>query len=212
VDRVAHEARFPNRISRILLLATGDVLGASGSSAVLTTARLAHLIDNYPPPDFEAGLSFVETGRLFEAIEGIYGVGGGRRLLRQAGRESFKYWLEGFGGAVGLADVALRVLPVALRARIGIEVVAEILNRYSGQQVTLGEGSKSYFFTLEECGFCLGRHADEPACEFLVGILEESLFWISRGRHFIIEETTCIARGDPVCTLQIDKVPSDHAS
>jgi predicted hydrocarbon binding protein len=211
-DRARSYACFPNRISRILLLATGDVLGPNGSSAVLTTARLSHLIGNYPPADFESGLSFVEVGRLFEAIEGIYGVTAGQRLLRQAGRESFKYWMEGFGGAIGVADVALRVLPHALRARIGIEVLAEIFNRYSGQQVILGEGSDSYFFTLEVCGFCAGRHTDAPACSFPIGILEESLFWVSRGRRFVIEETTCMACGDPVCTLFIDKVPLDHAS
>lgn len=211
-DRAQHHAYFPNRISRILLLAIEDVLGASGSSAVLTTSRLSHLIGNYPPSDFEAGLAYVEVGRLFDAIEGIYGVRGGRRLMQQAGRESFKYWVEGFGGAIGIADLALRVLPLSLRARIGIEVLAEIFNRYSGQRVTLGEGTDSYFFALETCGFCWGRHTDEPSCSFPIGILEESLYWVSRGRHFIIEETTCIACGDPVCTLYVDKVPLDHTS
>ena len=211
-DRTQRYACFPNRISRILLQATGDVLGANGSSAVLTTARLSHLIGNYPPADFESGLTFIEVGRLFEAIEGIYGVSGGQRLLRQAGRESFKYWMEGFGGAIGVADIALRVLPHAVRARIGIEVLAEIFNRYSGQQVSLGEGPGNYFFTLEVCGFCAGRHTDGPACSFPIGILEELLLWVSRGRHFTIEEASCIACGDPVCTLYIDKVSTDHAS
>lgn len=201
------EACFPNRISRILLLAVVDVLGKNGSSAVLTTARLTHYIDQYPPPDFEPGLTFKEAGRLFEAIESIYGVRGGRQLAREAGRESFKYWIEGFGGVIGFADVALRVLPLALRARIGIEVLAEIFNRYTDQPVTLGEGSDSYFFTLESCGFCTGRHTEDPACYFPIGVLEESLFWVSRGRRFAVEETTCMACGDPVCTLYIGKVP-----
>lgn len=206
-DRAQYQACFPNRISRILLLAIEDVLGANGNSAVLTTARLSHLIGAQLPADFEPGLAFGEVGRLFEAVEGIYGVRGGRRLLRQAGRESFKYWIEGFGGAIGVADIALRILPLSLRARIGVEVLAEIFNRYSAQRVTLGEGRDSYFFALEVCGFCSGRHSEEPCCSFPIGILEETLFWVSRGRHFIIEETTCIACGDPVCTLYIDKVP-----
>lgn len=197
---------FPNRISRIILLAIRDVIGENGSHAVLTTARLTPFIDNDPPADFEAGLTFVEVGRLFEAIEGIYGLRGGRRLVRQAGRESFKYWVEGFGGVLTVADVLLRLLPVSLRVRIGIEVLSEILNRHSNQQVTLGEGSDSYFFVMERCGLCWGRKASEPVCTFMVGILEEILFWVSRGRHFVVEETTCIACGDPVCTVVIDKV------
>ncbi len=206
-DSVQHRAGFPNKISRILLLAVKEVLGENGSSAVLTTARLAHLIDGTPPADFEPGLSFVEVGRLFEAIESIYGVQGGHRLARQAGRESFKYWVEGFGGILGFADVALRVLPVSLRARIGLEVLAEIFNRYSDQSVTLGRGSSGFFFVLETCGFCARRRTDEPVCAFPVGLLEETLFWVSRGQRFLVEETTCIACGDPVCTFLVEREP-----
>lgn len=206
-EHIHHPRHFPNRISRILLLALRDVLGENGSSAILTTAKLAHLIDSVPPPDFEPGLSFVEVGWIFEAIEGMYGVRGGRRLIRQAGRESFQYWVEGFSGVVGFADVALRLLPMSLRVRIGLEILTEIFNRYSEQQVTLGEGSDSYFFVLETCGFCAGRRTEEPACAFVVGILEELLFWVTRGQHFVVEETTCIACGDPVCTLCVEKVP-----
>ena len=211
-DSAHRHSIFPNKISRIVLQALSDVLGANDSNAVLTTARLSHLIGGPLPADFEPGLTFAEAGRLFEAIEGIYGVQGGRRLSRQAGRESFKYWIEGFGSLIGLADLAFRILPLAMRARIGLEVAAEILNRYSGQRVSLGEGHESYFFVLETCGFCEGRRTEEPACAFPIGILEEMLFWVSRGRRFVVEETTCIACGDPVCTLCIDKTPVDPAS
>jgi predicted hydrocarbon binding protein len=197
---------FPNKISRIILLALRDVIGDNGSHAVLTTARLAPFIEHDPPADFEPGLTFVEVGRLFEALEGIYGLQGGRQLLRQAGRESFKYWVEGFGGVLTVADVLLRILPISLRVRIGIEVLAEILKRYAYHSITLGEGRDRYFFVMERCGFCWGRKASDPICGFIVGALEEILFWVSRGRHFIIEETTCIACGDPVCTVVIDKV------
>ncbi|MGC9348190.1 MAG: 4-vinyl reductase [Anaerolineae bacterium] len=203
---------FPNKISRIILLALRDIVGDNGMNAVLTTARLSHLMDHAPTADFEPGLSFAEAGRLFEAIEGIYGIRGGRRLVRQAGRESFKYWIEGFGSVVGIADVALRLLPLSLRAKIGMEVLAEILNRYSGQRVTLGEGSDSFFFVMETCGFCFRRQTEAPSCSFVVGVLEEILFWVTRGRHFIVEETTCIACGDPVCTICVDKVPLDQTA
>ncbi len=208
-DQADRQASFPNRISRILLLALEDVVGKRSSSAILTTSKLAHLIDDYPPADFEAGLTFAEVGRLFEAIESLHGVTGGRRLARQAGRESFRYWVEGLGSVMGFADVALRLLPLSFRARIGIEVLAEIFNRYSDQVVRLGEGTEAYYIVLERCGFCEGRRTETPACAFPVGIVEESLFWVSRGRQFNVEETTCVACGDPVCTLYIAKRPLD---
>jgi predicted hydrocarbon binding protein len=205
-DARTHQGNvFPNKISRILLRAVQDVIGENGSQAVFTTARLTELIDDLPPADFEPGLTYAEVGRLFEAIESIYGVSGGRQLARQAGQTSFRYWIEGFGSIVGLADVIFRVLPLKMRVKIGIEVVAEIFNRYSGQRVVLGEGSDSYFFVLERCGFCEGRRADAPICAFPVGLLEETIFWVSRGNRFSVEETSCIACGDPVCTICVGK-------
>jgi predicted hydrocarbon binding protein len=35
------------------------------------------------------------------------------------------------------------------------------------------------------------------------------VFWISGGKNFRIEETSCIATGDSACTLIIDKRPLD---
>lgn len=198
---------FPNRISRILLRSVWDVMDENALNAVLATARLTHLADSLPPTDFEAGLSFEEIGRLSEAMESIHGIREGRRLLHQAGRVSFQYWIEGFERSVGFADFALRLLPMTFRVRLGMEVMAEIFNRYSGQHVTLSSGRHHYFFALDTCGFCSRPPTESPACSFVVGLLEEVLFWFGRGERFLVEETSCIACGDPVCTLAVDKVP-----
>jgi hypothetical protein len=200
---------FPNRISRILLMAMYETLGKNGASAVLNTARLQHLIDNFPLPNFEPGLTFEEAGRLFQALEGIYGVRGGRRLSQQIGHICFKYGMDGLGGVAGVADFALRFLPISLRVHLGLEVLAEILNRYADQQIVLGEDAQYYFFVMERSGLCWNRHTESPACALMVGLLEESLYWVTRGQHFWVEETTCLACGDPVCTMQISKATLD---
>jgi predicted hydrocarbon binding protein len=204
-EQTQREYDFPNRISRIILRSMRDVIGENGMSTVLNTGRLAHWIDVDPPANFDAGLTFREVGDLFEALEAIYGVRNGLKLAKQAGHESFKYWIQGFGSVIGFADFVLRFLPLSLRTRIGIEVLADIFNSYTGLQVSLGEGSERYFFTLEPGGFCWGRHTDAPACGYVVGLIEEVLFWISRGRQFTVEETSCIACGDPICTFTVDK-------
>lgn len=201
---------YPNKMSRIMLMAMRDVMGANGINAVLNTARLSHLIDAYPPLDFGPGLNFGEVGQIMEAVEGIYGVQGGQHLLRQAGHACFTHGVEGFGVVLGFADVVLRLLPVSLRAQIGLEVLAEILTRYSSHRVVLGEGTDSLFFVLEPCGFCAGRSAETPVCSLGVGLVEEMLYWVTHGRRFRVEETTCVACGDPVCTLCIAKQPLDQ--
>lgn len=173
--------------------------------AVLNTARLQQLIDHYPTPNFEPGLTFDETGRLFQAIEGIYGVRGGRRLSQQVGHVCFQYGMDGFGGFIGFADFLLRLLPMTMRVHIGIEVLAEILNLYSNCHVVLGEDDDSYLFILDRSGLCWGRHTESPSCTLMVGLVEESLYWVSRGRRFLVEETSCMACGDPMCIIRIDK-------
>jgi len=60
---------------------------------------------------------------------------------------------------------------------------------------------------FEQCPVCLGRHSEGAACHLLVGILQESLFWISSGKFFHVEETHCIAKGDPTCIIVVYKKP-----
>ncbi|MBN1873423.1 MAG: hypothetical protein JXA33_04270 [Anaerolineae bacterium] len=142
-----------------------------------------------------------------EAVEGIYGVRGGRRLIKQSGHYCFKYGIEGFGGVIGFADFALRLIPVSLRVRIGLEVLAEIFNRYSDQFITLGENEDWYFFMMKQCGLCWGRQTEGVACALAEGLLEETLYWITRGRRFAVEEFICLATGQAMCAIQVGKTP-----
>jgi predicted hydrocarbon binding protein len=48
---------------------------------------------------------------------------------------------------------------------------------------------------------------DDPACHLAVGLLQESLYWVSGGKIFNVQETHCIARGDPACTIAIGMTP-----
>lgn len=183
------------------------VLGENGLNAVLNTARLSHYIAAYPPADFSPGMTFEETGRLFEAVEGMFGQRAGRRLARQSGRICFQFGIEGFGAVIGFMDFMLRILPMSLRARIGLEVLGEILNRYSDQSVVLEADDENYYFKVDPCGVCWGRYASEPLCFLLVGIVEEILYWVSRGQRFDVEQIACTAQGDALCTLRVQKTP-----
>ena len=62
---------------------------------------------------------------------------------------------------------------------------------------------------IERCPVCWERRADTPCCFLAVGILQESLFWVSGGKNFQVEEIACIAKGDEACVITIDKTPLD---
>jgi len=200
---------FPNKMGRIVLLAMEEVMGRNGVNAVLNMARLQHRIGNYPPNNFAKEFSFDEIGRLLQALDEMYGPRGGRGLARRAGQACFKFGVKDFGPMLGIADLTFRILPLGMKLKVGFEVLAQTFNKFTDNLVRLGEDEQYFHWILERCGACWGRHTDSPCCHMAVGILEEGVYWVSGGKNFYVEEVSCIAAGDPTCTILIGKRPLD---
>jgi len=213
-DAVLHP-QLPNKMARIVILALEEVLGRNGLNAILNLARLPHFIGHYPPADFSGGVAFAQISALLAAVDEMYGPRGGRMLALRAGRVCFKHGIRDFGGLVGLADVALRFLPLNVRARLGLEVLMEILNQHSDHRVRLEITEDAYLLVMERCSVCWQRQTSYPACALVVGLLQEALYWIGGGYFFAVEEIACRAQGADACIFQVDKVRSgergDHA-
>lgn len=205
-DRTAM-GHLPNKLGHLLLSALEEVLGANSLRAVLTLARLPELAEQKPPPNFEPAFPFSALVQLTAALDEIYGPRSGQHYALLAGRAVFRYGIKDFGGLLSVADVAFRVLPLTFRVRLGMEVLAEILNRHANQQVRLAENTTAYLWIMERCGICWGWHTTYPCCSLAVGVLQEALYWVSRGRHFEVEEVTCAALGDPACMLRVGRRP-----
>ena len=198
---------YSNRMARVYLLGLEEVLGKNGVNAVLNFAGLKHRVSNYPPNDLELGFEFRDLAIIQEALEEMYGRRGGRGLAWRAGRATFKYGLQDFEGVIGIADLALRMIPLGMKLKIGTETFASIFNRFSDQVVVVEEFEDHYIWNNERCAVCWGRHSKDPCCDLAVGILKEGLHWISGGRDFRVEEFTCVARGDSACRFYISKKP-----
>jgi len=200
---------YPNKMGRIILLAMEEIMGRNGVNAVLNLAKLRRLINNYPPNNFDRQFSFEEVGAIQQALEEMYGPRGGRGLALRAGRACFKYGLKEFGPVLGIADLAFRLLPLNMKLKVGAEVFADTFNKYTDQRVRLSDDEDQVFWHNERCPICWGRKSDIPCCHLAVGIIQESLYWVSGGKNFSVQETACIARGDELCTIVIDKKPLD---
>lgn len=196
-------------MGRIILLAMEEVMGRNGVNAVLNLARLQYLINNYPPNNFDRQVKFEEVSGIQRALEEMYGPRGARGLALRAGRACFKYGLREFGPVLGIADLASRMLPLETKVKIGVEVFSETFNKFSDQVVRLSEDDDHFIWVIERCPVCWERRASEPCCHLAVGILQESAYWVSNGKNFQIEETQCIAAGDPICSFNIGKRPLD---
>jgi predicted hydrocarbon binding protein len=198
---------YPNKMGRIVLTAMEEIMGRHGVNAILNFAHLEKLVDNYPPNNLELGFPFSEFSALQQAVEEIYGVRGGRGLSMRAGRETWKLALREFVPVLGIGDLAIRTLPLGIKLKIGLDVFAQTFNKFSDQQVRLGEDHRGYLWIIERCPICWGRTSPQPCCHLAVGILEQALDWVSKGRRFRVEEVSCVAAGDDVCLITISKKP-----
>jgi predicted hydrocarbon binding protein len=200
---------YPNQLGRIILTGMEEVVGQIGVNAVLNQARLSHLIDNYPPNTQDRVFKFEELSGIQQALEEIYGPRGGRGLALRVGRACFKHGLREYGPVLGFTDLAFRLLPLEEKMRTGADIFAEIFNRFSDQRVVVDEDSEYFYWKIERCPVCWLRKTEAPVCHLAVGLLQEALYWVSGGKFFNIEETECIAKGDPACRIVIEKKSLD---
>lgn len=198
---------FPNRLGRNVLLAFEEIMGKNGLNATLNLASLSSLIDNYPPDDDKRDFPFENFSQLQNSLEQGYGPRGGRGLALRAGRAFFSNGLRSYGPDLGLNDTTFRLQPPDLKLIAVLQVMANYFNQYTDQIVTLEELESKILWKVEHCPWCWGRRGFEPVCQFAVGMLQEALYWVSSGKFYNVVEETCIAQGDPVCLIAIDRMP-----
>ncbi len=202
------EYYYANKIARITLQALEEVMGKNGLNAILNLAHLPHLIDHYPPDNLEREFNFADFSAFNLALEEMYGPRGGRGLALRAGRAAFADALRNFGALAGAGDLAFKVLPLQAKMRIGIPAMAKIFSQISDQYTTVEEREHEFIYTIHRCPVCWGRKgADKPVCFVAVGLLQEGLKWLSGGNEFRVNESKCVAMGDPVCEFVIQKTP-----
>ena len=200
---------YPNQMGRILLESMEEVMGQDGLQDVLTLAGRKQLASNHPPANLEREFSFETISALQETLEQAYGSRGGRGLAQRVGRVCFKYGLREFGTDMGLAETAFRLLPMRSKLRTAGHALAGLFNQHTDQRVRFDETDGKLLWQIERCPLCWGRHADDAVCHLAVGLLQESLYWLSSGKMFRVEETQCAARGDSACVIEIHSTPLD---
>ena len=203
---------YPNKITRIALLALEEVMGKNGLNAILNLANESNLIDNYPPENLEREFDFADFSAINGALEEMYGPRGGRGLALRAGRATFKNALKNFGALAGAGDLAFKVLPLPAKLRIGIPAMAKIFSQTSDQHSTVKEYDDHFLYTIHKCPVCWGRKTDKPACFIATGLLLEGLKWVSGGREFRVTQVAAKSSGDEACDFLINKEPIDQGS
>jgi len=200
---------YPNRMGWIILRSMKNQLGPDLMTEVLKVAGLNQLGTGWLPRNLDKRFSFETISALQEATEKVFGTRAGRYINYRVGRGTFELGLKDFDPVLGIADLPMRLMPLSMKFRVGLDVFARVFNQFSDQVVRLSETETHHLWVIERCPVCWKRQTDEPCCQLAGGLLEEAVFWGTGGRRFKIEQIACIAAGDSSCTFQLNKTPLD---
>lgn len=182
-------------------------MGINGLNSILSMADLEAYIDNLPPDNLEGQFDFTYLASLSEALETMYGPRGGRGIALKIGRASFSRGMKKFGALAGMASPAFQALPLERRARIGLDALAAVYNKFSDQECHIEEDDNYYYFIVEASPFSWGRSAERPVCHALSGMIQESLRWATQGYLFHVMESECHASGSERDVFRVHKHP-----
>jgi hypothetical protein len=200
---------YPNRMGRIILHSMKQELGPQRVLEVLRVAGHERLLSTMPLGNFEKRFPFQTVSDLQAATEAVFGVRAGRQLNLRIGRGTLELGLKDFDPLLGIADLPMRLMPLGMKFRVGLDVFARVFNQFTDQVVKLSEMETHHLWIIERCPVCWKRQTDEPCCHLAGGLLEEAIFWGTGGRRFKVVETECIAAGAANCVFRIDKHPLD---
>src|ERR1700752_485660 len=191
-----------NALVRQALTSAQEVMGENGLNAVLKTSGLDRFVDNFPPDNLEPAIQTSEYAKLNEAIEAFYGRGG-RGMLRRIGKASFQYAVREQAALLGIAGVALKLLPERKRIKFILNSMAGALKKSNPQvQAWLDDSGERIAYIESTCAVCYGRHSNDSVCHLYAGSIGEAVQWAT-GKEFKIIETHCPAKGDEYCRFEI---------
>ena len=191
-----------NALVRQALTSAQEVMGENGLNAVLRTSGLERFIGNFPPDNLEPSIQAAQYARLNEAIESFYGRGG-RGMLRRIGKASFQYAVREQAALLGIAGVALKLLPEKQRIKFILNSMAGALKKSNPQvEAWVDDKGERLAYLESTCAICNSRQSKTPVCHLYAGSIGEAVRWAT-GREFEITETHCLAKGDAYCRFEV---------
>ena len=191
-----------NALMRQALVAVEEVMGKNGLTAVLRTSNLDQYIDDLPPNDLSPAVNAADYARLNEAIEKFYGRGG-RGILLRIGKASFEYGLREQSALLGLAGLALKVLPPKQRIQLVLNNMANALKKINSlDRIEVETSGGQIAYIAHTCSVCYGRQSTKPICHLYLGSIAEAVRWAT-GQNYQVRETDCIACGAGYCRFEV---------
>lgn len=196
------DAVIINSLVRQALTSAQEVMGDNGLNAVLRASGLERFIGNFPPNNLEPSIQAWQYAQFNQAIEEFYGRAG-KGMLRRIGKASFQYGVREQAALLGVAGVALKLLPERQRIKFILNGMVDALKKSNPQvNARVDESGERLAYIESTCAICHSRHAETPICYLYVGSIAEAVQWATGKEHAVVE-THCLAKGDPCCRFEV---------
>ena len=200
---------YPNLIACLYFISLEDVMGRNGVNALLNLAGTRHLVNTYPPNNLKREFPFADLSAISKATDTMYGPRGARGMELRAGRYAFNLGLKEFGPLLGMADLALKLMPMTMKMKIALNATAQTFDRFSDQPSHVEERKGQFLYIIDKCPICWGRKTERPGGHLAQGILEEALTWVTGGHTFHLDQIECQGMNCKQCIFAINKDPID---
>lgn len=196
------EAMIINSLVRQALTSAQEVMGDNGLNTVLKTCGLDRFIGNFPPNNLEPAIQASQYAKFNEAIEEFYGRGG-KGILRRIGKASFQYGVREQAALLGVAGVAIKLLPEKQKIKFILNGMADALRKSNlNVNAWVDDSGDKLAYIESTCAICYGRHSASPICYLYSGSIGEAVLWAT-GKEYEITETHCLAKGDEYCRFEV---------
>jgi predicted hydrocarbon binding protein len=199
------DAVIVNSLVRQALVSAQEVMGDNGLNAVLRTSGLERFIGNFPPNNLEPSIPASQYAKFNQTIEEFYGRGG-KGMLRRIGKASFQYGVREQSALLGVAGMALKLLPEKQKIKFILNGMADALKKSNSQvEAWVDDSGDRLAYVESTCAICHSRQSMEPVCHLYVGSIQEAVHWAT-GKEYQIVETHCLAKGDDYCRFEVGEV------
>jgi bacteriochlorophyll 4-vinyl reductase len=207
------EKRIPSLLLNILFRQVDEAMGRRSLIMLLRQAKLGEYVDRLPPENETPSITVAEYSRLLANIYDVFGARAASSILVESGRLGAAEIRRQRPAQLAVTGTALKFLPAATRMRLVLERLAEQSEELYGTPHRLHEEDAAFVVEMEDCPYCAeiarrgqveGKVSARPVCHIPASTFEETLEWATGQKH-LVEETACIAMGDPACRFRMAK-------
>jgi predicted hydrocarbon binding protein len=205
------EKRIPSLLLNILFCQVDEMMGHRSLIMLLRRAGLGEYVDRLPPMNETPSITVAEYSRLLANVYDIFGARGSRPILMRGGRLGAAEIRRQRPAQFAVTGTALKFLPAATRMRLVLERLVEQGQDLYGNPHHLHEEEAAFVVEMDDCPYCAeitrrgqadGRAIARPVCHIPASIIDEMMEWATGQKH-LVEETACIAMGDPTCRFRV---------